>query len=294
MPNRVLVIAGVLLAAGTVAAVSAPHFRGAGAMHGGARGLLFGELGDDLFGGSEMRLGERLKELDTNRDGVITLEEFLSRRVQTFGRLDRNTDGVIDRAEFEAAARESADYWAKRFIKRFDTDGDGRISKAEFANARRDRLAMRRFEGEGAIGLEGMSPGPRERIGRWTENRTKGGPEGKEDRKPPEEAYKEAKERRPFDIKRFFAGTDRQFDRLDRDGDGFIDARDLEPVVAERIAFASKTFFGRFDADGDGRVTSEEFNRFAKARFASLDVDSDGRITDADLPPLMRGRGFLK
>ena len=41
-------------------------------------------------------------------------------------------------------------------------------------------------------------------------------------------------------------------------------------------------------------MTKEEFNRFAKERFADLDVDGDGRITDADLPPMMRGRGLLK
>jgi len=86
----------------------------------------------------------------------------------------------------------------------------------------------------------------------------------------------------------------RQFDRLDKNGDGFIDAKDLEPLAAERVASASKRFFRRFDADNDGKVTKEEFNRFAKDRFANLDVDGDGKITDADLPPMMRGRGLLK
>jgi Ca2+-binding EF-hand superfamily protein len=81
---------------------------------------------------------------------------------------------------------------------------------------------------------------------------------------------------------------------MDKNGDGFIDAKDLEPAAAERVAFASKRFYRQFDGDGDGKVTREEFNRFAKERFAGLDVDGDGRITDADLPPLMRGRGLLK
>ena len=68
----------------------------------------------------------------------------------------------------------------------------------------------------------------------------------------------------------------------------------MEPLAAERVAFASKRFFRRFDADGDGKVTKDEFNRFAKERFANLDVDGDDKITDADLPPMMRGRGLLK
>ena len=37
------------------------------------------------------------------------------------------------RAEFEAAAKESADYWVKRFVKRFDADNDGKVGKEEFA-----------------------------------------------------------------------------------------------------------------------------------------------------------------
>ena len=95
-------------------------------------------------------------------------------------------------------------------------------------------------------------------------------------------------------MERLLGRVDRQFDRLDKNGDGFIDAKDLERATAERIALASKRFFRRFDADGDGKVTRDEFNRFAKERFASHDVDDDGKITEADLPPMLRGRGFLK
>jgi len=108
------------------------------------------------------------------------------------------------------------------------------------------------------------------------------------------EAGKDTKERGGFSLNRLLGRMDRQFDRLDKNGDGFIDAKDLEPLAAERVAFASKRFFRRFDADSDGKVTKDEFNRFAKERFSNLDVDGDGRITDADLPPMMRGRGLLK
>jgi hypothetical protein len=76
----VLIAAGLLLAAGSVAAISAPHFRGGGHMRGGPGGALFGEHGGDLFGGSPVRFGERLKEVDANKDGVVTLDEFLVRR----------------------------------------------------------------------------------------------------------------------------------------------------------------------------------------------------------------------
>src|SRR5262245_32285029 len=174
MAKKVLLIAGVLLAAGSIAALSAPHLRG-GHMRHGPGGSMLGEGGGGLFGPSPARFGERLKEMDANKDGVITLDEFLARRDPTFAHLDKNKDGVVDRAEFEAAAKESADYWVKRFIRRFDADRDGRISKEEFAKARRERFAMRDLDGDGRIGPEDMGPGPRERFRRWREGRGKDG-----------------------------------------------------------------------------------------------------------------------
>ena len=263
-------------------------------MHHGPQGSMFGEGGGGLFGPSPVRLGGRLKEMDTNKDGVITLDEFLARRDPTFARFDKNNDGVIERAEFEAFAKENADYWVKRFIKRFDADNDGRISKEEFAKAHRERFAMRDLDGDGRIGLDDMGPGMRERFREWRE-RSRECQEGKEASRDTGKADEPDKgERRSFDLKRLIGGTDRRFGRLDKNGDGFIDAKDLEPAAAERVAFASKRFFRQFDGDGDGKVTRDEFNRFAKERFAGLDMDGDGRITDADLPPMMRGRGLLK
>jgi len=288
MSKKVLVIAGVLLAAGTVAAISAPHFRG-GHMRHGPQGPMFGDREGGLFGPSPARFGERLKELDTNKDGSVTLDEFLARRAPSFAHFDKNGDGAVDRAELEAAAKESADYWVKRFIKRFDADRDGKVSKEEFTKARRERFAMRDLDGDGRLGLEDMGPGLRERLRRWM-----GSDRGGEDRREGKEDGKDADRRGPFTLERVLGRAGRQFGRLDKNGDGFIDAKDLEPAAGERVAFASKRFFRRFDADGDGKVTRDEFDRLAKDRFAAFDVDEDGKITEADLPPMMRGRGLLK
>jgi Ca2+-binding EF-hand superfamily protein len=275
MSKKILLIAGVLLAAGSVVAISAPHFRGRHMHHGPG----FGDLGGG-FGPSPMRFGERLKEMDADKDGAITLEEFLARREPRLARLDRNKDGVIEAGEFEAAAKESADYWTKRFMKRFDADGDGKVTKEEFARARKERFAMRDLDGDGRIGLEDRPPGLRERLRNWFGGGPKDG--------------KDAKDGGPGTLERLLGRANRQFARLDKNGDGVIDAKDLEALAAERIGHASQRFFKRFDADGDGKVTADEFNRFAKERFARLDLDGDGKITEADLPPVMRGRGFLK
>ena len=283
MSKKVLLIAGVLLAAGSVAAISAPHFRGGHHRHGG----MFGDIGD---GPRQMRMGERLKEMDADKDGAVTLEEFLGRRTPGFARFDKNNDGVVDAAEFDAAAKESSDYWIKRYIKRLDADKDGKISKDEFARARKERFAMRDLNEDGRLDLEDMPPGMRERMGRWREGRAAEGKEGK-DGKDGKEARKDEG---PSTMDRLLRRTDRRFARLDKNGDGVIDAADLTAQSSERTAFASQRFLRRFDADKDGKVTRDEFNRFAKERFTNLDLDDDGKITEADLPPMMRGRGLLR
>jgi Ca2+-binding EF-hand superfamily protein len=277
MSKKILLIAGVVLAAGSVAAISAPSFRGGHMRHGAA----FGERGGGAFAHSRARLSDWIKEADANKDGVITLDEFLALRQPTLARLDRNKDGVIDAAEFEAAAKETADYWIKRFLKRHDANRDGKVSKEEFAYAARERFRVRDINDDGRIGIEDAGPGVRERFKRRTEG-DRSSKDGKEGR------------RGPLTLERVLGRVERRFASLDRNGDGFIDAKDLEARAAERVAYRSQRFFRRFDADRDGKVTADEFHRFAKERFARLDLDDDGRITEADLPPRMRGRGLLK
>jgi Ca2+-binding EF-hand superfamily protein len=45
--------------------------------------------------------GGRLARLDTNRDGVVTEQEFMTGQMATMGRLDADRNGAISRAEFE-------------------------------------------------------------------------------------------------------------------------------------------------------------------------------------------------
>ena len=88
--------------------------------------------------------------MDADKDGAVTLEEFLGRRTPGFAQFDKNNDGVVDAAEFDAAAKESSDYWIKRYIKRLDADKDGKISKDEFARRAQERFAMRDLNEEAA------------------------------------------------------------------------------------------------------------------------------------------------
>lgn len=267
--KAILAVAAVVLAAGAAVAVSAP----------GQRGLRMGPRLDDFSSARGMRLAERLKEMDTNKDGTVSLQEFLSRRDSGFTRMDKNGDGTIDASDLRAVAQEQSDYWGRRFLKRFDTDRDGKVSKEEFAKAPRKRFALRDFAGDGVIGLDDMSPRARERYARRMEQ---DGRDGKESR------------RGFFTLDRLLGRVDRRFRKLDTNGDGFIDLPDLQARATEHAAFASRRFFRRFDANGDGKVTRDEFDGPAKERFAYLDLDDDGKITEADLPPRLRGRDVLK
>lgn len=276
--RKVLLVAGVLVAVGTVAALAAaPHFRGHHRMG-------MGFEGGDGFRGA--RMAERLKEMDADKDGIVTLEEYLGRRDAGFARLDKTGDGFIDAADIAARSKENTDYRARRFLKVFDANKDGKVSKEEFGQRAKDRFAMRDLNSDGAIDLDDMGPGMRDGMRDRGWRRAEQPKDGKEGA--------EAKEPRRFTLDRLLGRTDRRFARFDKNGDGAVDASDFETAAAERVDFATKRFLKRFDADSDGKVSKDEFERFAKQRFVMLDLDDDGRITEADLPPRMRGMGILK
>ena len=50
------------------------------------------------------RGGDRLARLDTNGDGVITEQEFVTGQMAVMGHLDGDQDGAISKAEFDRVA----------------------------------------------------------------------------------------------------------------------------------------------------------------------------------------------
>lgn len=96
------------------------------------------------------------------------------------------------------------------------------------------------------------------------------------------------------------ANTRARFARMDANSDGALDAAEIEAKLAQRAGKRGNRAermgerrLRRFDADRDGKVTRDEFSKHVRDRFARLDLNNDARITDADLPPVMRGRGVL-
>ncbi len=121
-----------------------------------------------------------------------------------------------------------------------------------------------------------------------------------------------------------------RFARFDKNGDNILDATEIEAAVGERGRMGrggrfardadsqpgqpgqagpsgpnpsgqvgmsaqppAQLMLRRLGADKDGKLTRQAFLDRVKARFAEADLDNDGKITDADLPPMMRGRGLI-
>lgn len=102
----------------------------------------------------------------------------------------------------------------------------------------------------------------------------------------------------------FDARTRERFARLDKNGDGVIDAAELEAAFMAGMPGGGAAdgkqgprpfdrMIRRFDANKDGKATKDEFIAEVKRLFAEADLNNDGRLADDDLPPMMRGRNAL-
>jgi hypothetical protein len=252
MSKKVLLIAGVVLAAGSVAALSSPYFRGGQ--------LRLGDMFAELGGGGDpddrpRRSGKRHREMDADRDGPAV----------------------------------------RRSGRRFDAANDeGGEDREGFTKSRRERSAMRDHdEEEGSQDLRG-------RLGRWFGGRSRDRQDGEEAESGPRQgrAGRDADGSRRSSAERQAGRGDRQFSRLDQNGDGVIDAKDFEAQAADLAASAARRFLKRYDTNGDGKVSREEFERVAKERprerVADLELDGEDKMTEADQPPRQPGRGIVK
>lgn len=89
-----------------------------------------------------------------------------------------------------------------------------------------------------------------------------------------------------------YAGEDDVFDDFDRNGDGFLEWRELVKLAKEEIddirkkmrAPDRREFLRIFDLDGNNRVDAEEYDGKERV-FRKYDTDEDGTVTYAELYP---------
>lgn len=120
-----------------------------------------------------------LLRMDSNKDGLISLDEFLAPRKARFAIEDTNKDGAISKAEF-LAAKPADDMMAKRMerwearatdaekavrqarkeaaFRALDGNGDGKISEAEFLSMAQLKFAALDANGDGSINVPPMKP----------------------------------------------------------------------------------------------------------------------------------------
>lgn len=100
-------------------------------------------------------LDRMFERYDTNKDGVVTLEEFIAKADAQFDKIDANHDGVIDKAEIETwIGRRAPSDAVQRFIAMHDLDGDGKITKAEWEKPFKKRFALYDRNDDGKITKE--------------------------------------------------------------------------------------------------------------------------------------------
>ncbi len=172
--------------------------------------------------GGGNRLAEFLKKVDTNGDGKITKEEFLAyskkEAEDRFAKIDTNGDGVIDESEIKAAAEKMR-------------EGAGRRGEGQ-------------GQGEGgfrrAPGSEGKEPSPPQG------ERPPGGPEGRRPEGGPPGGP---------GMGGMLGNPEETFKKLDKNGDGFVDAEEFRAFASEE----ADSRFKRMDEKGAGKISLEDF-----------------------------------
>ncbi|MGO3743031.1 EF-hand domain-containing protein [Kerstersia sp.] len=70
---------------------------------------------------------EQMQQLDQDKSGDVSRDEYQAFMEASFTRLDANHDGVLERAEFPASVTDAQ-------FAVMDVNRDGKVTKAEFMN----------------------------------------------------------------------------------------------------------------------------------------------------------------
>ena len=80
------------------------------------------------------------ENLDINNDGKLSKKEIEKQRDFMVESMDLNGDKMVSSQELIKRSAKRADFFAKRMIKKLDTDGDGSLSFTELKKSQRWKL----------------------------------------------------------------------------------------------------------------------------------------------------------
>lgn len=103
--------------------------------------------------------GMHFEQMDTNGDGMITVQEAMAKAQERFAESDANGDGLLSVEEITEHAKERAGKRAEKHAMRMmtwqDANGDGKLSFEEMGGSMHLRMmAHADQDGDGAISKE--------------------------------------------------------------------------------------------------------------------------------------------
>jgi hypothetical protein len=111
---------------------------------------------------SGLRTKELMHKMDTNGDGMVSMDEWTTFQNRLFDALDKDKSGFLDEAEFTGPFNENLAFataayarglMTKSMFMKIDTNGDGKISREEFLAYHRKIFDMLDKQKKGMVGL---------------------------------------------------------------------------------------------------------------------------------------------